>query len=92
MNLKFKNIGDKCISIKLNTPQDVKDFCFITSSFKSNIYVCSEKYKINAKSILGLFSLNLSETLTVIIEDHFMYDESKRYFKDIEKYIYTGDK
>lgn len=54
--------------ISLNTIERVKRFNAIISQFTSDVFVQSGRYVIDAKSIMGLFSLNLIEPVEVYIE------------------------
>lgn len=56
--------------IMLQTPQDVKNFCYSVSSLPRNVSVKvkHDTYVVDGKSILGMFSLNLSDPVTVVIE------------------------
>lgn len=56
------------VKVLLDSIEKVKDFVRTTSQFESDLDLISGKYVIDAKSILGLFSLNLSEPLTLKIE------------------------
>lgn len=57
--------------IKLNNVQEVAEFCQIAEEFSFAIYVQPEnkQYKLNAKSILSLFTLNLKHHLIVLVDD-----------------------
>ena len=57
------------MKIQLNTIADVNNFCKSAMDCKSEIDVISGRYTINAKSIMGLFSLNLSDPVEVVIHD-----------------------
>lgn len=56
-------------TIKLITPQDVKELCFAASELPRNVsaMVSHDKAVVDAKSILGVLSLNLSEPVTLTI-------------------------
>lgn len=58
---------DKEVWINLNTISKVKQFVHIVEEFKGEIDVVSGRYVCDAKSIMGLFSLNLLEPLLVRI-------------------------
>ena len=45
--------------------QRVKEFVNVTQNFPEEILLKSGKYVVDAKSILGIFSLDLSQPLTV---------------------------
>ncbi len=59
----------KSITISLEMAQKVKEFVAITQDSDSDceILLKSGKYVVDAKSILGIFSLDLSKPLTVEI-------------------------
>ena len=58
--------------ILLKTPQDVKAFCYAMSEFPRNVNVKvqHDTYVVDGKSILGMFSPNLSNPVTVVIESN----------------------
>lgn len=51
------------MKIKFNAFDKVHQFVRTTTSFESDIFVKSGRYVIDAKSILGIFSLDLSKVL-----------------------------
>ena len=55
------------LKIKLATIDDVKNFVSITTTFNCEVDVVSNRYVVDAKSIMGLFSLDLSKPLTLKI-------------------------
>ena len=55
------------LKIKLSTTNDVKEFVNVAMRCPYLIDVKRGRYIVDGKSIMGLFSLNLSETLTVMI-------------------------
>ena len=60
------------IKVKLETINDVNEFVRIMTFDKNSKFdadIQSERYLVNAKSIMGLFSLNLSEPVTLVIHD-----------------------
>ena len=57
----------KSITISLQMAQRVKEFVAITQNHEYEILLKSGKYVVDAKSILGIFSLDLSKPLTVEI-------------------------
>lgn len=72
------------IKIKLKY-EDLKEFIKIVTSFESNIDMIKDHYVIDARSIMGIMSLDFTQPVTVVIhssnEDeivHF-YDEMKRF-------------
>ena len=57
----------KSMTISLEMAQRVKDFVAITQNCDCEILLKSGKYVVDAKSIRGIFSLDLSKPLTVEI-------------------------
>ena len=57
----------KSVVISLEVAQRVKEFVAITQACEFEILLKSGKYVVDAKSILGIFSLDLSQPLTVEI-------------------------
>ena len=55
----------KSIKISLELAQRVKEFVNITQDYPYEILLKSGKYVVDAKSILGIFSLDLSLPITV---------------------------
>ena len=72
------------IKIKLKY-EDLKEFIKITTSFESNIDMIKDRYVIDAKSLLGILSLDFTQPTTVVIhsvnEDEIVrfYDVMKRF-------------
>ena len=65
----MSNIISTTISfdINLNSVQDIKDFCEKAAKADFQIDITSDRYTINAKSIMGLFSLDLSKPVTCVL-------------------------
>lgn len=53
------------MKVKLTTVNDVKNFCNAASECESDVFVGIGRYIVDGKSILGLFSLNLTNVLNV---------------------------
>lgn len=58
----------KKFSINLDTVELVKDFVTLTSRIDGDIVIKSDRWVINGKSIMGIFSLDLSKDLDCEIE------------------------
>ena len=58
----------KKFSIKLDTVELVKDFVTLTSRIDGDVVIKSDRWIINGKSIMGIFSLDLSKDLGCEIE------------------------
>ena len=63
--------------IKLETIEKVKKFSSIIDTFENEIDLISNRYIVNAKSIMGVFSLDLTQPLNVIIHDATMKDVAR---------------
>ncbi len=58
-------------SITLSSIEAVKKFVTLTNSYDFPINLTTDKYKIDAKSIMGVFSLDLSKPVDLEVEsDH----------------------
>ena len=72
------------IKIKLKY-EDLKEFIKITTSFESNIDIIKDRYVVDAKSLLGVLSLDFTQPTMVVIhsvnEDEIVrfYDAMKRF-------------
>ncbi|MFQ9510378.1 MAG: HPr family phosphocarrier protein [Lachnospiraceae bacterium] len=55
------------VTVKLDCIAAVKNFNAIVNSFETNMDLVSGKYRVDAKSIMGVFSLDLSKPLTLEI-------------------------
>ena len=54
-------------TIRINTIADVKKFCSIVIGCEYEVDIVSGRYAIDAKRIMGIFSLDLSKPLTLEI-------------------------
>lgn len=57
----------KTINISLNTIEKVKSFVSTINSFDNEFDLISGRYVIDAKSIMGIFSLDLSKPISLNI-------------------------
>ena len=57
----------KEIKILLSSINDVKKFVNIVSKYDFDVDLISDRYVVDAKSILGIFSLDLSKPINVEI-------------------------
>lgn len=58
-------------SIQLSSIEAVKKFVTLTNGYDFPINLTTDKYKIDAKSIMGVFSLDLSKPVEIVVEsDH----------------------
>lgn len=57
----------KSVTIKLDMAESVKKFVNITARYDYDMALKSGKYVVDAKSILGIFSLDLGEPIVLEI-------------------------
>lgn len=57
----------KIVTIKLDTIKDVKNFVSAVTTFECDFDIVAERYVVDAKSIMGIFSLDLSKPLELRI-------------------------
>ena len=72
------------ISIKLTSIDNVRDFVNTVNRFHSDFDLISGRYVIDAKSIMGIFSLDLSKPLTLDVHEH--DDDHNELETALEKY------
>jgi phosphotransferase system HPr-like phosphotransfer protein len=65
----------RSMTIKLDSIDKVKKFVNLTNRFEGDIDLVSNRYVVDAKSIMGIFSLNLSEALTLKVYNENEFDE-----------------
>lgn len=56
------------LTLKLNSLDDVKRFIDITSRYGENLSLVNGRYVVDAKSILGIFSMDLSQPVELVCE------------------------
>lgn len=72
--------------IKLDTFDKIKKFVNVIQKFESDIDLASERYIVNGKSIMGIFSLDLSKSLNVIVNEEEGIDEIDRINEVMEEF------
>ncbi len=70
-------------TISLNTIQDVKDFVNIVARYNFEVDLVSGRYHIDGKSIMGIFSLDLSKPVTMEVHS----DDCADFLSEIKPYI-----
>ena len=73
----------KTVQISLTLPENVKDFVNIVSKFPCDVDLRSGRYVVDAKSLLGIFSLDLSKPITVEI----LGDDTDEFIEAIKRFI-----
>ncbi len=59
----------KKVKISLSSIDTVKSFVTLTTKIEGDVTIISGRYIIDAKSIMGIFSLDLSKPLDLEIEE-----------------------
>lgn len=71
----------KC-SIRLKSINDVKNFVRTVNDFPYDVDLVSGRYIVDAKSIMGIFSLDLSQVIDVEVHD----DHAEDLLQQLEPY------
>ena len=76
----------KTVKIRLSSIEAVRDFVEIVRKYDSEVDLSSGRYVVDAKSIMGIFSLDLSKPIAVAANTD---DAAKAnaFFDQIKKYI-----
>ncbi|MBR3760223.1 MAG: HPr family phosphocarrier protein [Ruminococcus sp.] len=70
-------------TVFLQAINDVKDFVNVVMRYDFDIDLVSGRYAVDAKSIMGIFSLDLSKPIQLNAHT----DNADAFLKDIEKFI-----
>ena len=73
--------------VLLTSVADVKEFVDAASACPAEIDVLSGRYVVNGKSIMCLFSIDLSQPITVVV--HGDGEEERAFRANVEKYAAT---
>lgn len=73
----------KTVNIKFTTIKDVQDFVKIVTRHEGDIDLVSGRYIIDAKSIMGIFSLDLMNPIQL----NAYAEDTSALMADLEKYI-----
>ncbi len=68
-------------NVKLSSITDVKEFCKIISTYPFEAKISTGNDIVDAKSILGIFSLNLMGEATVSVESETLLDLPEKIYK-----------
>lgn len=73
----------KTANIRINTIEDVKNFVTTVTKCNYEVDIVSGRYAIDAKSIMGIFSLDLSKPLEFRVHS----DDCDELMAELDKYI-----
>ena len=71
-------------NIMLNSINDVKEFVNIVSKYDFDIDLTSGRYVVDAKSIMGIFCLNLSKPIKLEAK---CGDQEDKFMSDLKRFI-----
>ena len=72
----------KSINVMLGTINDVKEFVTIVTRYDYDIDLISGRYAVDAKSIMGIFSLDLSKPIRLDVHA----EEATQLLDEIKKF------
>ncbi|MBQ8249380.1 MAG: HPr family phosphocarrier protein [Clostridia bacterium] len=73
----------KTVDIKLSSIEDVRNFVNIVSKYSMDIDLMSGRYVVDAKSIMGIFSLDLLKPIKLTAHA----EDTDALFEDLKPYI-----
>jgi len=73
----------KSTTIRLSSIEAVRNFVDVVRKYNCDIDLVSGRYLVDAKSIMGIFSLDLSRELELSVHS----DSCDDFINEIEKYI-----
>lgn len=73
----------KSFKIKLNSINDVKTFVELVCEFDFDVDLVSGRYVVNAKSLMGIFSLELASPVTMRVYT----EETENFEKRLSAFI-----
>lgn len=76
----------KSVVIKLDTINDVKNFVNTVNVYDFDVDLISGRYAVDAKSIMGIFSLDLSKPIKVEIYS----DDCEKFLGEIKPFVCEG--
>ncbi len=73
----------KSFNIQLKSINDVKDFVNIVNKYNFDVDLSSGRYIVDAKSIMGIFSLDLSKPIKVDVHS----DDCSQFCDEIKNFV-----
>ena len=77
----------KTVQIKLSLVENVNKFVNLVGRYPFDMDLRAGRHVVDAKSILGIFSLDLSRPITLEIYQ----DDCEDLMKDIQPFVYTQE-
>lgn len=73
----------KTVNIMLGTINDVKEFVNVVTKYDFEVDLVSGRYAVDAKSIMGIFSLDLSKPIRVDLHT----EDYGAFIAEVQKFI-----
>lgn len=73
----------KTCKIRLSSIRDVRDFVEIVTRYDMEIDLSSGRYVVDAKSIMGIFSLDLMNEITLTAHS----DNTEKLFEELKRFM-----
>jgi phosphocarrier protein HPr len=73
----------KSFNISLKSINDVKDFVNLVNKYEFDVDLASGRYVVDAKSIMGIFSLDLSKPIRVEVHS----DDCDKFCEEIKQFM-----
>lgn len=73
----------KSFNIILKSINDVKDFVNIVNKYDFDVDLTSGRYVVDAKSIMGIFSLDLAKPIKIDVHS----DDCEKFCEEIKNFI-----
>ena len=73
----------KSCEIMLTSINDVKTFVNIVNAYEFDVDLVSGRYVVDAKSIMGIFSLDLSKPIVVEVRD----DNCDKFMDELKQFV-----
>lgn len=73
----------KSFNIMLKSVNEVKDFVNIVNKYDFDVDLTSGRYVVDAKSIMGIFSLDLSKPIKVEVQT----DDCEKFCDEIKNFV-----
>ena len=75
----------KTAKMKITTIADVRDFVDRVRDYPGDIDLTSDRYVVDAKSIMGIFSLGLTQTIQITV--HGDDDKAEAFLETIKEFL-----
>ncbi len=75
----------KQVKVLINAPEKAERLCNILSRYQGAFDLAKGNYVVDGKSIIGIYTMDLSEPLTLSI-----HDETEMVIEDIQEFVISG--